>query len=208
MHLAPKPEFLGSIPGPATYFVSCYTESRKLSKTIISYWGKYVHLVLVNRLGDLLLSRNSVVRFADHSDMTVAVYHGRKTTTQQLRNLNACTHTSQNSKPKAYAHYLPYNENLDRVITKTELQVRVGIEDNQLLQLCTARTVWSELDEAVRTVHSCNSWWLGPLWSDSVIKLVSVLFGKCTTLVVTKFWPMETRLPCGDQWKAEKLGAF
>ena len=25
------------------------------------------------------------------------------------------------------------------------------------------------------------------LWSDSVIKLVSVLFGKCTTLVVTKF---------------------
>ena len=22
------------------------------------------------------------------------------------------------------------------------------------------------------------------------------------------YWPMETRLPCGDQWKAEKLGAF
>ena len=49
---------------------------------------------------------------------------------------------------------------------------------------------------------------LGPLWSDAVIKLVSVLFGKCTTLVVTKCWPMETRLPCGDQWKVEKLGAF
>ena len=27
---------------------------------------------------------------------------------------------------------------------------------------------------------------LGPLWTDSVIKLVSVLFGKCTTLLVTK----------------------
>ena len=63
-------------------------------------------------------------------------------------------------------------------------------------------------NQAVRAAHSCNSWWLGPLWSDSVIKLVSVLFGKCTTLVVTKFWPMETRLPCGDQWKAEKLGGF
>ena len=51
--------------------------------------------------------------------------------------------------------------------------------------------------------------WLGPLRSDSVIKLVSVLFGKCTILVVTKCWPMETRLPCGgDSWKAEKLGAF
>ena len=79
---------------------------------------------------------------------------------------------------------------------------------NQLLLLCTARTAWSESDQAVWAVHSCNKWWLGPLRSDSVIKLVSVLFGKCTTLVVMKFWPMETRLPCGDQWKAEKLGAF
>ena len=50
--------------------------------------------------------------------------------------------------------------------------------------------------------------WLGPLLSDSVNKLVSILFGKCTTLVVTNCWPVETRLPCGDQWKAEKLGAF
>ena len=46
---------------------------------------------------------------------------------------------------------------------------------------------------------------LGPLRSDSVLKLLSVLFG---TLVVTKCWPMETRLSCGDQWKAENLGAF
>ena len=76
-------------------------------------------------------------------------------------------------------------------------------ENNQLLQLCTARTAWSESDQAVRTVHSCNSWWLALLWSDSVIKLVSVLFGKCTTLVVMKCWPMVIR-----QWKAEKLGAF
>ena len=57
---------------------------------------------------------------------------------------------------------------------------------NQLLQLCTARKAWSESDQDVRAVHSCNSWWLGPLWSDSVIKLVSVLFGKCTTLAATK----------------------
>ena len=28
------------------------------------------------------------------------------------------------------------------------------------------------------------------------------------TLVATKCWPMETRLPRGDQWKAEKLGVF
>ena len=46
--------------------------------------------------------------------------------------------------------------------------------------------------------------WQGSLRSDSVIKLVSVLFSKCITLVATKCWPMKTRLPCGDQWKAEK----
>ena len=56
---------------------------------------------------------------------------------------------------------------------------------NQLMQLCTARTAWSDSDQAVWAVHSCNSWCLEPLWFDSVIKLVSVLFGKCTTLVVT-----------------------
>ena len=39
--------------------------------------------VLVNNLGGLNLSRKSVVRLTDHPDMTSAVYHGRKTTTQQ-----------------------------------------------------------------------------------------------------------------------------
>ena len=30
-------------------------------------------------------------------------------------------------------------------------------EHNQLMQLCTARTAWSESDQAVRAVHRCNS---------------------------------------------------
>ena len=30
--------------------------------------------------------------------------------------------------------------------------------NHQLLQLCTARTVWSDSDQAVRAVHSYNSW--------------------------------------------------
>ena len=30
--------------------------------------------------------------------------------------------------------------------------------NNQLLQLCTARIAWSESDQAVRTMHSYNSW--------------------------------------------------
>ena len=29
--------------------------------------------------------------------------------------------------------------------------------NHQLLQLCTALTAWSESDQAVRAVHSCNS---------------------------------------------------
>ena len=39
--------------------------------------------VLVNRLGGLSLPRKSVVRLTDGLDMTLDVYCGRKTTTQQ-----------------------------------------------------------------------------------------------------------------------------
>ena len=42
-----------------------------------------MHEVLVNRLGDLSLPRKSVVRLPDRPDMTLDVYRGRKTTTQQ-----------------------------------------------------------------------------------------------------------------------------
>ena len=30
--------------------------------------------------------------------------------------------------------------------------------NHQLLQLCTARTAWSDSDQAVRAMFSCNSW--------------------------------------------------
>ena len=46
---------------------------------------KYVHEVLVNRLGGLSLPRKSVVRLTDRPDMTLDVYRGRKTTMQQIR---------------------------------------------------------------------------------------------------------------------------
>ena len=42
-----------------------------------------MHEVLVNRLGGLSLLRKSVVRLSDRPDMTIDVYHGRKTTKQQ-----------------------------------------------------------------------------------------------------------------------------
>ena len=53
-------------------------------RAVVSYWRKYVHKVLVNRLGGLSLPRKSVVRLTDRPDMTLDVYRGRKTTMQQL----------------------------------------------------------------------------------------------------------------------------
>ena len=76
-HLTRKSQGLGSIPGLATYF-------RFFSRwAIVSYWRKYVHEVLVNHLEGLSLPRKSVVRLTDRPDMTLDVYRGRKTTTQQ-----------------------------------------------------------------------------------------------------------------------------
>ena len=50
--------------------------------SVVSYWRKHVHEVLVNRLGGLSLPRKSVVRLTDRPDMTLDVYRGRKTTIQ------------------------------------------------------------------------------------------------------------------------------
>ena len=72
-------------------FVSPSAFSRR---AVVSYWRKYVHEVLVNRLGGLSLPRKSVVRLTDHPDMTLDVYRGRKTTIQQQQ-----THEQQILKP-------------------------------------------------------------------------------------------------------------
>ena len=42
-----------------------------------------MHEALFSRLGGLSLPRKSVVRITDRPDMTIAVYRGRKTTTQE-----------------------------------------------------------------------------------------------------------------------------
>ena len=49
---------------------------------VVSYRRKYVHEVLVNRLGGLSLPRKSVFKLTDRPDMILDVYRGRKTTTQ------------------------------------------------------------------------------------------------------------------------------
>ena len=62
-------------------FVSPSAFSRR---AVVSYWRKYVHKVLVNRLGGLSLPKKSVVRLTDRPDMTLDVYRGRKTTIQHV----------------------------------------------------------------------------------------------------------------------------
>ena len=68
-----------------------------------------------------------------------------------------------------------FNKKKKKKKKKTDGTAASYISRNQLLQLCTARTAWSD------SVNRSAS-------SDSVTKLVSVLFGKCTiyALVVTK----------------------
>ena len=58
----------------------------------------------------------------------------------------------------------------EHVTAMTHIDVKQLLSYNQLLQLCTARTAWSDL----------------MIRSDSVNKLLLVFFGKCTTLVVMK----------------------
>ena len=55
--LTQEPEVPSSIPGPATYFRSPSTDSRR---AVASFWRKYVHEVLVNGLEGLSLPRKSV----------------------------------------------------------------------------------------------------------------------------------------------------
>ena len=56
-----------------------------------------MHGVLVNRLRGLSLPGKSVVRLTDYPDMTLDVYHGRKTTIQQQQQLRIYVITLQNS---------------------------------------------------------------------------------------------------------------
>ena len=74
---------VGHLTRKSHTFVSPSADSRR---AVVTYWRKYVHEVLVNRLDGLSLPRKSVVRLTDRPDMTLNVYRGRKTTIQQQQN--------------------------------------------------------------------------------------------------------------------------
>ena len=85
MHLTQEPEGRVRYPVWSHTFVSPSADSRR---AVVSYWQKYLRKALVNCLGGLSLSRKSVVSLTDRPDMTLDVYHGRKTTSQQQHELD------------------------------------------------------------------------------------------------------------------------
>ena len=95
-------------------FVSPSAFSRRV---VVSYWRKYVHEKLVNRLGGLSLPRKSVVRLTDRPDMTLDFYRGRKTTMQQQQiKLNGCIdmfyHVKRFCDPIGRRFFLSVRQNL------------------------------------------------------------------------------------------------
>ena len=83
----------GSVSGPATFFLEIGHKifnghslpNADSSKTVVSYWRKHVHLVLVNRLGSL--PRNSVVRLTERLDMSTVVDWDVKPQIKQTNNV-------------------------------------------------------------------------------------------------------------------------
>ena len=63
-----------SIPGQAAYLCEDwlwpFSPTSVSSRTVVSYWHKYVHLVLVTCLERLSMPRNSVSRLTDRRYMT------------------------------------------------------------------------------------------------------------------------------------------
>ena len=118
-------------------FVSPSAFSRR---AVVSYWRKYVHEVLVNRLGGLSLPRKSVVRLTDRPDMTLDVYRGRKTTMQ-------CNSPSPR-RPKCILMYSGFFRYL--------IQLAQGVVMKSYRRRCNAMTSHGHQSDVIST--SCTCW--------------------------------------------------
>ena len=75
--LTQEPEVPGGYMARPHTSISSSADSRK---KVVSYWQKYVHLILVRGLS---LPRKSLVRLTDRPNRTIDVYYGRKTAIKQ-----------------------------------------------------------------------------------------------------------------------------
>ena len=69
-----------------------------------------MHEVLVNRLGGLTLPRKSVVRLTDRPDMTLDVYRGPKTTTQQQHYMEGNNENDRVASPEIVSIHRQFND--------------------------------------------------------------------------------------------------
>ena len=65
--------------------------------------------------------------------------------------------------------------------------------NHQLLQLCTACTAWSNSDQAVRTVHSCSSWFFMKVETEISCLVVCIQFVSDNG-VRAKVWQVRTKI--------------
>ena len=81
-----------------------------------------MHEVLVNRLGGLSLPRKSVVRLTDRPDMTLDVYHGRKTT---MHYLPSCTN-------QHFSHWYLFCKRFGKIVNSVDSDQTAPVRDCDL----------------------------------------------------------------------------
>ena len=76
--------------------------------------------------------------------------------------------------------------------------------NHQLLQLCTARTAWSDSDQAVGAVHSCKSWfkcWYQPF------KFTYIIYKMGMNPNGTPYWCYDAVQSGNAKWQASHVVA-
>ena len=115
-------------------------------RAVVSYWRKYVHEVLVNRLGGLSLPRKSVVRLTDRPNMTLDVYRGRKTTMQQWFCSNAnisrkheCIWSDSSTVVPEWNHFIFMQMDSPRwppeIVTRNSISMKMTISQEPLVEI-------------------------------------------------------------------------
>ena len=108
-----------------------------------------MHEVLGNRLRGLSLPRKSVVRLTDRPDMTLDVFHGRKTTIQQQQSIHLnCSFTQTGRSLIMQGDYFSLNLSSGPAVTQIS-----KTDQNAQLQCLTCLTLANLYDIYSEPVH-------------------------------------------------------
>ena len=101
------------------------------------WWNEHV--------GEVIIAKRQAFKAWKTGKGIRASYHAAKRIARC-----AVHHARQEADKEVYKNIDPKSSELYRLANQFR-------KENKLLQLCTARTAWSESDH-VRAVHSCNKW--------------------------------------------------